>query len=209
MSDLQWDTGDRYTTCNYGIYIWSMEANTGGPWGWSVLLVVILLMHLNTPLGLCVKLGGVFLIWVLGSTLNTCALLCVCVCLHSTPACVLVWLYVCVWVSLNYLSCVFLKQGKNLSNYKEITEGLREVERPWLNRHKMTSENNSMMNIPSCIYDLCNHRAMILMLEKENEELRKNLSLASSKQNERRDQMVTRKFEELLATQGERCVIVL
>ena len=41
-----------------------------------------------------------------------------------------------------------------------------------------------------------------MMLEKENEELRKNLSLAGSKQNERRDQMVTRKFEELLATQG-------
>lgn len=43
---------------------------------------------------------------------------------------------------------------------------------------------------------------MIVMLESENEELRKNLSLASSKQNERRDQMVTKKFEELLMTQG-------
>jgi len=43
---------------------------------------------------------------------------------------------------------------------------------------------------------------MIVMLESENEELRKNLSLASSKQNERRDQMVTKKFEELLTTQG-------
>jgi len=41
-----------------------------------------------------------------------------------------------------------------------------------------------------------------MMLEKENEELRKNLSLAGSKQNERRDQMVTRKFEELLTTQS-------
>ena len=45
-------------------------------------------------------------------------------------------------------------------------------------------------------------RAMIIMLESENEELRKNLSLASSKQNERRDQMVTKKFEELLTTQS-------
>lgn len=43
---------------------------------------------------------------------------------------------------------------------------------------------------------------MIIMLERENEELRKNLSLASSKQNERRDQMVTKKFEELLTTHG-------
>ena len=43
---------------------------------------------------------------------------------------------------------------------------------------------------------------MIIMLESENEELRKNLGLASSKQNERRDQMVTKKFEELLTTQG-------
>ena len=43
---------------------------------------------------------------------------------------------------------------------------------------------------------------MIVMLESENEELRKNLSLASSKQNERRDQMVTKKFEQLLETQG-------
>ena len=46
------------------------------------------------------------------------------------------------------------------------------------------------------------YRAMIVMLESENEELRKNLGLASSKQNERRDQMVTKKFEELLKTQG-------
>ena len=43
---------------------------------------------------------------------------------------------------------------------------------------------------------------MIVMLESENEELRKNLGLASSKQNERWDQMVTKKFEELLTTQG-------
>lgn len=56
-----------------------------------------------------------------------------------------------------------------------------------------------------CIFTVINFmicRAMIVMLESENEELRKNLGLASSKQNERRDQMVTKKFEELLTTQG-------
>ena len=58
---------------------------------------------------------------------------------------------------------------------------------------------NQIINLFEC-FDLC--RAMIVMLESENEELRKNLSLASSKQNERRDQMVTKKFEELLTTQG-------
>lgn len=43
---------------------------------------------------------------------------------------------------------------------------------------------------------------MIESLQTENADLRKNLGLASSKQNEVRDKSLVEKFEELLAKQG-------
>ena len=45
--------------------------------------------------------------------------------------------------------------------------------------------------------------AMIEALEAENADLKKNLGLAASKQNEIKDQQITSKFEELLSKQGK------
>lgn len=45
-------------------------------------------------------------------------------------------------------------------------------------------------------------RSMIEALQAENVDLRKNLSLATSRQNEIRDKHVSDKFEELLSRQG-------
>ncbi|XP_065891131.1 coiled-coil domain-containing protein 63-like [Dysidea avara] len=72
-----------------------------------------------------------------------------------------------------------------------------------LQRDYRRSEGSRKTLTESSQNDIRKQQAMIMMLEKESEELRKNLSLAGSKQNERRDQMVTRKFEELLSTQAE------
>jgi hypothetical protein len=43
---------------------------------------------------------------------------------------------------------------------------------------------------------------MIEALEAENADLKKNLGLAASKQNEIKDQQITSKFEELISKQG-------
>lgn len=48
----------------------------------------------------------------------------------------------------------------------------------------------------------CVYRAMIEALQAENADLKKNLSLAGSKQNEIKDQQITAKFEELIQKQG-------
>ena len=45
---------------------------------------------------------------------------------------------------------------------------------------------------------------MIETLQAENVDLKKNLSLASSRQNEVRDKLIADRFEDLLATQSKR-----
>lgn len=44
---------------------------------------------------------------------------------------------------------------------------------------------------------------MIESLQAENVDLKKNLGLATSRQNEIRDQLISGKFEELIANQGK------
>lgn len=48
---------------------------------------------------------------------------------------------------------------------------------------------------------------MIETLQAENVDLKKNLGLAASRQNEIRDKLVAEKFEELLANQGTKLQI--
>lgn len=48
------------------------------------------------------------------------------------------------------------------------------------------------------------HRAMIETLQAENVDLKKNLGLTTSRQNEIRDKLIADKFEELLANQGKK-----
>ena len=47
------------------------------------------------------------------------------------------------------------------------------------------------------------YRAMVESLQAENVELKKNLGLATSRQNEIRDNLIAEKFEALLSSQGE------
>ena len=49
---------------------------------------------------------------------------------------------------------------------------------------------------------MLSYRAMIEALEAENADLKKNLSLAGSKQNEIKDQQIASNFEELISKQG-------
>ena len=48
------------------------------------------------------------------------------------------------------------------------------------------------------INSVCVRRAVIEMLEAENKDLKKNLSLAGSRQNELKDSSITDQFEELI-----------
>lgn len=74
-----------------------------------------------------------------------------------------------------------------------------------LTMQQITFENNSknsplkIKSVTICCYY---HRAMIESLQAENVDLKKNLGLATSRQNEIRDKLIADKFEELLANQG-------
>ena len=112
--------------------------------------------------------------------------------------------YICIAIVLYSLfHCIAREELIKLQRDYRKSEGLRksitEASQNDIRKQKYSSTSMCVF-----VYTCCDkfYRAMIVMLESENEELRKNLGLASSRQNERRDQMVTKKFEELLTTQG-------
>lgn len=76
-----------------------------------------------------------------------------------------------------------------------------------LTKQQITFENNSKnTSIKDRLTYYCcfTYRAMIEALQAENVDLKKNLGLATSRQNEIRDKLIVDKFEELLANQGKK-----